>query len=384
MMRKANEPNSYTGDWQWTDYIKFYELWKDVNGSRVDSVDNNINIQTDAYVNGNKAYVILNNLSTDVEKINLNLNGVTNNPVESVKVRHLFNNGNGADLTTSNHTFDLNSSLEIQPEATMIAEYTFKNDVVIDENSNETKYYADKYLQPISASDTNSFAIDGVSETKNGEAILRIGVGRDHNSSLTPEITINGTKIDSPVEYRGDDQLDRDRFFGVLEVKVPYDLIQANNTVDITFPDNGGHISSLAMQVFNFSDDIRNEDTLTGAVAGDALAFDDKDTVLDSSALQADSTLGFTRNGDRIVLSQDKFTALDNSSDGQLLDSDFEVVTSDALASGSNAEIVYNSGNGNLYYNPNNAAAGFGDGGLFTSLADSPDLSAGDFQVVNV
>ena len=322
MMRKANEPSSYTGDWEWTEYIKFYELWKDVNGSRVDSIPNNINIQADTYVKDNKAYIILNSLSTDVETINLNIKGVTNNPVQSVKIRHLFNNGNSAGLTISNHTFDLNSSLEIQPEATIIAEYIFKNNVIIDENSNETKYYADKYLQPISANNAISFAINGVSKSDNGvksnsgEAVLRIGVGRDHNSSLTPVIRINGTQVDSPVEYRGDDQLDRDRFFGVLEVKVPYNLIQENNTVDITFPDNGGHISSLAMQVFNFSDDIRNEDNLTGGIAGDKFAFD---------------------------------------------------TDSDALASASNAEIVNNSNNGSLYYNAN-IAAGFESGGLFASL----------------
>ncbi len=51
----------------------------------------------------------------------------------------------------------------------------------------------------------------------------------------------------------------------------------------------------------------------------------------------------------------------------------------------SNAEIVYNSSNGNLYYNENNAADGFGSGGLFAKLIGSPDdLSATDFQVVDV
>ena len=383
LMRKANEPNSYTGNWVWTDLIKFYELWDDVNGSRVDSVDNNINIQTDAYVDGNKAYVILNSFSTDAETINLNLNGIDNNAVQSVEVRNLFNNGQGADLTVSNHTFDLNSTLELQPGATMIAEYTFKNDVLIDEVSEETKYYADKYLRPISANTANSFRINGVTDSIDGEATLRIGVGRDHNRSLTPVVQVNGTKIDSPVEYRGDDQLARDEFFGVLEVEIPYDLIQTNNTVDITFSDNGGHISSLAMQVFNFSDDIRNEDTLTGGIAGDTFTFD-TGTLFDSAGSKADRLLDFTAESDRIILSKDTFTALDNLSDGRLLSTDFEVVTSDALAGGSNAEIVYNASNGNLYYNANNAAAGFGSGGLFATLTSPPDnLSTGNFQVVN-
>ena len=174
----------------------------------------------------------------------------------------------------------------------------------------------------------------------------------------------------------------------MLEVKVPYDLIQANNTVDITFPDNGGHISSLAMQVFNFSDDIRGDsmpsDPLTGRITGAEFTFD-KGVVFDSTGLKANRTLDFTGDSDRIVLSKDTFTGLDNMSNGGLLTTDFEVVTSDALASGSNAEIVYNSSNGNLFYNANVAAAGFGDGGLFATLTTSPQsLSTEHFQVVNV
>ena len=39
---------------------------------------------------------------------------------------------------------------------------------------------------------------------------------------------------------------------------MPYDLIQSNNAIAITFPDNGGHISTVTMQVFNFSSDFRN------------------------------------------------------------------------------------------------------------------------------
>ncbi len=76
---------------------------------------------------------------------------------------------------------------------------------------------------------------------------------------------------------------------------------------------------------------------------------------------------------------------LDNTSNGRLRNSDFAIVTSNAQAENSNAEIVYNSGNGNLYYNQNNEDAGFGDGGLFAKLIGSPDnLSAADLRVVDV
>ncbi|MDJ0744503.1 MAG: DVUA0089 family protein [Xenococcaceae cyanobacterium MO_167.B27] len=125
-------------------------------------------------------------------------------------------------------------------------------------------------------------------------------------------------------------------------------------------------------------------DVLRGGTGSDIFVFD-TGSVFDISDLGVDRILDFSGNSDRINLSKDTFAALDNTNNGPLRNSDFEVVTSNALAKGSSAEIVYNSSNGNLYYNENNAAAGFGNGGLFAKLIGSPDdLSARDFVVVDV
>nr|ADO19106.1 putative Ig protein [Nostoc flagelliforme str. Sunitezuoqi] len=87
---------------------------------------------------------------------------------------------------------------------------------------------------------------------------------------------------------------------------------------------------------------------------------------------------------DKIRLSKRSFTALDNTTNGGLIASNFAVVTSDSLAQGSSAEIVYNSSNGNLFYNQNNEVADFGTGGLFATIGGSPLLTASDFLVFAV
>ena len=96
-----------------------------------------------------------------------------------------------------------------------------------------------------------------------------------------------------------------------------------------------------------------------------------------------DQITDFSSSTDSIRLTKARFTALDNTSNinGALIDSDFAVVTSDSLAQGSSAEIVYNSSNGNLFYNQNNDAVGFGTGGLFATIAGSPLLAASNFVV---
>ncbi|WP_335099932.1 hypothetical protein [Nostoc sp.] len=56
--------------------------------------------------------------------------------------------------------------------------------------------------------------------------------------------------------------------------------------------------------------------------------------------------------------------------------SDFEVMNSPET---STAKIVYDGVSGQLFYNENGDAAGFGSGGLFATLTGAPTLTASDF-----
>ena len=69
LFRHKNEPASVTGNWVYTDLVKTYQLWSDVKGTRVESRATNPDILTDAYVNGNKAYVIINSLDFETHTV---------------------------------------------------------------------------------------------------------------------------------------------------------------------------------------------------------------------------------------------------------------------------------------------------------------------------
>ena len=120
----------------------------------------------------------------------------------------------------------------------------------INKTNIEKKYYAHTAKQEITANTTLNYRISKVFRQQiHGEAILRLGIGRAHHLSKTPVVEVNGVKVDVPVDFRGYDQRSRDSFFGVIEIPVPYELLRNNNTVNITFADNGGAVSSLALQV---------------------------------------------------------------------------------------------------------------------------------------
>ncbi len=253
MMRRTDEPEGFTGDYIFADVFRFYELWADVKGTRVVSMSDNLDIMCDAYVDGNKAYVIVNNLDFEPVELDLNISGFAK-AATSIEVRQLYLEGGeqGAPVLDVKSVKKLDR-LTIEPEATYILCYNFKRPLEINTLCEEVKYYATDYMKPIAKDSAIEFEIKGVETSELGKATLRLGVGRAHGKELYPQIQINGTTIESPTNHRGDDQRDRKAFFGVIEVEVPYELLEANNTISITYPDAGGYVASTVMQVYNLS-----------------------------------------------------------------------------------------------------------------------------------
>ncbi len=265
LMRQQKELAGETGEaWVYTELVKFYELWSDVKGTRVDTRPTDLDIQADAYVSGKKAYVIINNLHFEPHTVKLKIFDALDNPIEKIDIKHLHLVDELPLLETSQHDGSL-SEVTIDAEATMILAYTFANEVTVDHTSNEQRFFADKYYHPILANVENTFSINGISKGSEGEAVIRLGLGRDHTNSLQPVIKFNDTPIAVPTNWRGYDQHNRDRFFGVIEIPVPYELLQENNTLSVKFDDAGGHISSVSMQTFKFSKKLQRTEN-SGAV----------------------------------------------------------------------------------------------------------------------
>jgi Ca2+-binding RTX toxin-like protein len=125
-------------------------------------------------------------------------------------------------------------------------------------------------------------------------------------------------------------------------------------------------------------------DTLTGGVGNDRFLFD---RALPDAGV--DTINDFVAGSEQILIDKSVFSALETSSGGALLATDFRLINVNnaaepVIAATSSEEIIYNRVTGNLFYNTNGAAAGFGaGGGQFATIVGSPDnLSTGDFFIV--
>jgi Ca2+-binding RTX toxin-like protein len=122
-------------------------------------------------------------------------------------------------------------------------------------------------------------------------------------------------------------------------------------------------------------------DRLTGNSGNDRFVYD-TNAAFTTASIGVDVISDFIHNSDKIVLDKTTFTAISSAvGTGFSIAREFAIVGSDAAAATSSADIIYNSVNGNLFYNPNGSASGFGTGGLFATLTGHPTLSATDFVI---
>ncbi|NET26715.1 alkaline phosphatase PhoX [Okeania sp. SIO1I7] len=117
-------------------------------------------------------------------------------------------------------------------------------------------------------------------------------------------------------------------------------------------------------------------DELTGGGSIDRFIFN-TNNAFQSTDLGVDTITDFQPDLDLILLDKSTFTEITTAAGGNI-GSEFAVTSSPETSSGI---IVYDSSTGNLFYNANGSAAGFGDGGQFAILSNNPTLTADNFQI---
>ncbi len=117
------------------------------------------------------------------------------------------------------------------------------------------------------------------------------------------------------------------------------------------------------------------DDEMTGGASIDRFIFNTNQPYSQED-LGQDTITDFDVDRDIILLDRTTFTAI---GDGDSFDDVFATVTSNADARTSDAIIVYNTDNGNLFYNQNGSDGGLGSGGLFVTLTNELTLDADNF-----
>ncbi|MEM1169130.1 MAG: DUF4347 domain-containing protein [Cyanobacteria bacterium P01_H01_bin.35] len=190
-----------------------------------------------------------------------------------------------------------------------------------------------------------------------GDDELNGGEGQDTVGGGNGQDIINGNAgNDSLTGWLGDD---------TLTGGTGNDIVQGGDGLDILNGEQG-------------------TDTLTGGSNSDRFIFD-IGSQFSLTDMGSDIIKDFnSAESDKIVLSKTTFSSLGSVvGDGFSVAGEFAVVDNDAAAGTSSAKVVYNSANGQLFYNPDGTTSGFGEGGLFATLENQANLQESDFVLTS-
>lgn len=241
-------PLDQVTSWEYTDRIYFYELWKNVSGDRIEFNSTNPDIQVQGFRDGNKLFLALNNLDDFDRSISLQLQSVSGATPNDVRIKSLIINPNELAQFTDQTTLVLPESYNLKANETVVFEYTYDNTFSYDNAIILNRHYTNEStVQAITANSSMTYTFSNVPSSSIASATLRMSIGRKHNRSKSPTVLINGQALSVPTNWKGYDQANRDDFFGMIEIDVPAESLQASTSVTLTFPDSGGHLSSLVL-----------------------------------------------------------------------------------------------------------------------------------------
>ena len=238
--------NQITG-WVYTNRIQFYELWKAVKGERVFVSTSNPDIQVQGFLDEKKLFVALNNLDDNAQQVALDLSSIKSN-VKDLLVKSLTIYKEDFPRYYEKTVSSIPEVFSIDPAETIVLEFNLNNTITFKNQIKSKRYYSSNYLVPIEADKELIFEFNDVALGV-GFAKLSMSLGREHDLSKTPEVLVNGEKVEVPSNWKGYDQANRKKFFGAIEIPIPMNFIMKNNTIKISFPDAGGHLSSLILDV---------------------------------------------------------------------------------------------------------------------------------------
>ena len=238
--------NEITG-WVYTDRIHFYNLWKAVNGHRVYGVSSNPDVQVQGFVSDKQLFVALNNLDEASQNIVLEVPGISEN-LNMLHVKSLTVLKDDLARYNEIKLADLPEQFSLQANETVVLAFELNKSPKINGSIHNKRYYSNKYLIPIKNREPLTFNFNNVDFT-DGKASLSMSLGRKHDVSKRPLVSVNGKAVMIPLNWKGYDQKNRRVFFGTIEIPVPQKFIKKENEVKITFPDDGGYLSSLILDV---------------------------------------------------------------------------------------------------------------------------------------
>jgi hypothetical protein len=225
--------NNYTDKKNWYEsaQIHFFKYFQGVKGRRILTKCAHPDVQQQAYVNGNKLMVLLNNLSDN--SITLSLNYPTLN-LDSLVLRRLVRNADYTPTFSQSKVADA-QSITLTGKESAILFCNYSQPISESYQVEENPYYATEMMRQFSTNSLFNVSIPSLSNIE--YAYLRIGVGRGTGTDRNISVWLNGTQLTVPMELSAARLEDTSGYGSTKIIQVDKALLQVVNVVKVAFND---------------------------------------------------------------------------------------------------------------------------------------------------
>lgn len=249
-----------------------YRLYNDVAGDIVSIENDDRNLQSLAYRDGDQVHILLNNLRATDNTINLDMLAGLGS-ITQASLSRLFWNGTQGVYEANLNVLTNWQDLTLLPSEAAVLTLTVSDPSAYTFATDEVTYYGDQIQTAIGTGGiSGTIDILGADTQDALSAIIRVGYSRSQLGSGSQgegfELNINGTMIEVPdTGIIGFD--DNDTRMAYREIEVPLELIQdGTNSVFVDFIGQGGELLSATLVLTKSLGDFNG----SGAFDGEDLA----------------------------------------------------------------------------------------------------------------
>ncbi len=232
-----------------TQQQNFYKLFKGVNGRRVKALCSDPDIQTRAFVDGSKLYLVMNNLANKKESVSIDMPDAKDLLIRRLGRKDDFTGYFKEEKITSAKTIEFAG----REAVLLVADYgeTIKNKQLV----NEVPCYGDRV--DVAIKEAQTFTVKVPDAEKLDYAQLRIGISRPAGTDKNIKVWFNEKPIKIPLETCVDRLEDQKKltpsswvdYSSCKIVSIPVNLVKKENKVKVDFVDDKpGSVGSVVLR----------------------------------------------------------------------------------------------------------------------------------------
>ena len=254
-----------SGNWRETIVGNMFRMFAPIEGNYLEVDVDSPDFQSAAFRDGDKVYVILNNLEATSQSINLDaLTGLGN--VTDASWSRIYRSGGSNQFLQDVDVLGTWQNLTLEGEGGAVLTLTVSGPQLYDLATNKTTYYGDDTLAPLTLPSGRSKVINIDADTTDAIfAQVRVGFNRENAGANGEEfdVFVNGNRLTVPQGVLAYDDNDREIQSRTLDVPVSM-LLDGNNEVYADFVGNGGELVTAVLLVTNSIGDFSGNGVFDG------------------------------------------------------------------------------------------------------------------------